>query len=215
MSEKEVHPLEVRPNEPPGLANKVSTAISVFSTAQEYASTKSGTDRSSRYRHRRVYHPFLARYNLPAIGYLHRLSNISRYRLWYSVRALVWRLGLCHRLHRQFRRGGLLAGLPLLLALPFGTVDLLQLGLPMLLYRLFAKRLGVSPIGKDVYTVRGFLFFLVAAVLINNILGGLYGNLILSGAASILPMPCSSAGSPGRSPISSSRWSLAPSSSER
>ena len=49
----------------------------------------------------------------------------------------------------------------------------------MLLYRLFARRFGISPIGKDVYTVRGFLFFLVAAVLVNNILGGLYGNLIL------------------------------------
>nr|HET6900928.1 hypothetical protein [Ktedonobacteraceae bacterium] len=79
----------------------------------------------------------------------------------------------------NFVGAGLLAGLPLLLAIPFGTVDLLQLGLPMLLYRLFARRFGISPIGKDVYTVRGFLFFLVAAVLVNNILGGLYGNLIL------------------------------------
>lgn len=79
----------------------------------------------------------------------------------------------------NFVGAGLLAGLPLLLAIPFGSVDLLQLGLPMLLYRLFARRFGISPIGKDVYTVRGFLFFLVAAVLVNNILGGLYGNLIL------------------------------------
>ena len=69
--------------------------------------------------------------------------------------------------------------LPLNIALWFGTVDLIQLGLPMLLYRLLARRFGVSPIGKDVYTVRGFLFFILCAVLPNNIIGGLYGNFIL------------------------------------
>jgi hypothetical protein len=69
--------------------------------------------------------------------------------------------------------------LPLPIALVFGTVDLLQLGLPMILYRTLAPRFGLNPIGKDVFTVRGFLFFLVCAVLPNNIIGGLYGNFIL------------------------------------
>jgi hypothetical protein len=69
--------------------------------------------------------------------------------------------------------------LPLPIALWFGTVDLIQLGLPMLLYRLFARRFGVSPIGKDVFTVKGFIFFVLCAVLPNNIIGGLYGNYIL------------------------------------
>ena len=69
--------------------------------------------------------------------------------------------------------------LPLPIALWFGTVDLIQLGLPMLLYRLLARRFGVSPIGKDVYTPRGFIFFVLCAVLPNNIIGGLYGNFIL------------------------------------
>jgi hypothetical protein len=69
--------------------------------------------------------------------------------------------------------------LPLPIALWFGTVDLIQLGLPMLLYRLLAKRFGVNPIGKDVYTPRGFIFFVLCAVLPNNIIGGLYGNFIL------------------------------------
>jgi hypothetical protein len=69
--------------------------------------------------------------------------------------------------------------LPLPIALWFGTVDLIQLGLPMVLYRTLAKRFGVSPIGKDVYTVRGFIFFVLCAVLPNNIIGGLYGNFIL------------------------------------
>lgn len=69
--------------------------------------------------------------------------------------------------------------LPLPVALVFGTVDLIQLGLPMILYRTLAPRFGVNPIGKDVFTVRGFIFFLVCAVLPNNIIGGLYGNFIL------------------------------------
>ena len=79
----------------------------------------------------------------------------------------------------NFVGAGLLAGLPLITALPFGTVDLIQLGVPMLLYRLLARHFGVNPIGKDVFTVRGFLFFLFCAVLPNNIIGGLYGNIIL------------------------------------
>jgi hypothetical protein len=69
--------------------------------------------------------------------------------------------------------------LPLPIALWFGTVDLIQLGLPMILYRVLAKRFGVNPIGKDVYTVKGFIFFVLCAVLPNNIIGGLYGNFIL------------------------------------
>jgi len=69
--------------------------------------------------------------------------------------------------------------LPLPIALVFGTVDLIQLGLPMLLYRTQAKRFGVSPIGKDIFTLRGFVFFILCAVLPNNIIGGLYGNFIL------------------------------------
>ena len=82
----------------------------------------------------------------------------------------------------NFVGAGLLAGVPLLVALPFGTVDLIQLGLPMILYRTLARHFGLSPIGKDVLTARGFIFFLVCAVLPNNIIGGLYGNLILIGA---------------------------------
>ncbi len=79
----------------------------------------------------------------------------------------------------NFIGAGLLAALPLPVALWFGTVDLLQLGLPMLLYRTLAKRFGVNPIGKDVYTIKGFVFFVLCAVLPGNIIGGLYGNFIL------------------------------------
>jgi hypothetical protein len=74
---------------------------------------------------------------------------------------------------------GILLGFPLSTDLWFGTVDLIQLGLPMLLYRLLARRVGVDPIGKDVFTLRGFIFFLLCAVLPGNIIGGAYGNAIL------------------------------------
>jgi hypothetical protein len=74
---------------------------------------------------------------------------------------------------------GILLGFPLTTDLWFGTVDLIQLGLPVLLYRLLAKRFGVDPIGKDVFTLRGFIFFLLCAVLPGNIIGGAYGNAIL------------------------------------
>ena len=87
----------------------------------------------------------------------------------------------------NFVGAGLFTGLPLITSLAFGTTDLIQLGIPMLLYRLFARRFGLNPIGKDVFTLRGFLFFLVAAVLVNNILGGAYGNLLLMAFGFIPP----------------------------
>ena len=81
---------------------------------------------------------------------------------------------------------GILAGVPLPVPFWFGTVDLIQLGLAMLLYRLLAQRFGVDPIGKDVFTPKGFIFFVLCAVLPGNIIGGAYGNAILV-QASIVP----------------------------
>ncbi|MBO0781343.1 MAG: hypothetical protein J2P37_21190 [Ktedonobacteraceae bacterium] len=79
----------------------------------------------------------------------------------------------------NFIGAGVLTGMPLLQALPFGATDLIQLGLPMLFYRLLAPRFGVDPLGKDVLTLRGFLFFLICGAVIPNVLGGLYGNFVL------------------------------------
>jgi hypothetical protein len=87
----------------------------------------------------------------------------------------------------NFIGAGLLTGTPLLTAIPFGAADIIQLGLPMLLYRLLAPRFGLSAIGKDVYTLRGFLFFLLCAVIPNNILGALYGNGILVAGGLLTP----------------------------
>jgi integral membrane sensor domain MASE1 len=74
---------------------------------------------------------------------------------------------------------GLLSGLPVLVALPFGLVDVIQFGVPLLSYRLLAARFGLNPLGQDVYTVKGFLFFFVFGGLIPNGLGAVYGITIL------------------------------------
>jgi hypothetical protein len=87
----------------------------------------------------------------------------------------------------NFVGAGLLAGTPPLVAIPFGAADFIQLCIPMLLYRFFAYRFGVSPIGKDIFTLRGFTFFLICAVIPTNIIGGLYGNFILYTAGYVVP----------------------------
>ena len=87
----------------------------------------------------------------------------------------------------NFVGAGLLTGQSLPIAMLGGVADIIQLGLPMLLYRLLASRFGVNPIGKDVFTGRGFLFFLFAAVLPNNIIGGAYGTYILIVAGYVKP----------------------------
>jgi hypothetical protein len=87
----------------------------------------------------------------------------------------------------NFVGAGLLSGLPPLVAIPFGATDFIQLCIPMLLYRFFAYRFGVSPIGKDIFTKRGFIFFLICAVIPTNIIGGLYGSYILYTIGYVVP----------------------------
>jgi hypothetical protein len=75
---------------------------------------------------------------------------------------------------------GILGGTPVLLAIPFALVDVIQFGVPLVAYRLLAPRLGLHPLGKDVYTVKGFAFFGLFGSLLPNGLGALYGISILS-----------------------------------
>lgn len=86
-----------------------------------------------------------------------------------------------------FVGSGLLAGVPFLLVIPFAFVDVIQFGIPLLSYRALAPRFGLHPLGKDVYTVRGFLFFLVFGVVIPNGLGALYGITILAAGGLVPP----------------------------
>lgn len=79
----------------------------------------------------------------------------------------------------SFIGAGILAGTPVLLTIPFAFVDWIQFGIPLLAYRLLAPRLGLSPLGKDVYSLKGILFFLAFGCVIPNGLGALYGITVL------------------------------------
>jgi len=70
---------------------------------------------------------------------------------------------------------GVLSGLPLPVSLAFGVGDIILFGSLHVLYRGLAPRFGVDPIGKDVFTKRGILFFWIVAAIIPHILGGAYG----------------------------------------
>ena len=75
--------------------------------------------------------------------------------------------------------GILATGLPVAQAVPFGMVELV-VQIPMLIgYRLVAPRLGVSPIGRDVFKAKGFVFFLVWPVIVTQLWSAISGNLTL------------------------------------
>ncbi|MHB8135952.1 MAG: hypothetical protein ACYDH1_17215 [Anaerolineaceae bacterium] len=79
-----------------------------------------------------------------------------------------------------FLGSGLLTGTPVLVALPFGFVDFFQFGIPLVAYRLLAPKFGLDQLGRDVYTKKGFLFFLLCAVIPNNGIGAFLGVGILT-----------------------------------
>ena len=74
---------------------------------------------------------------------------------------------------------GILAGMPVPLAIPFGLVELV-VQIPLLIvYRTVGPRFGVSPIGKDVFTPKGFVFFLVVGVILAQLWSAVTGNFML------------------------------------
>ena len=79
----------------------------------------------------------------------------------------------------SFIGAGILAGTPVLLTIPFALVDLIQFGIPLIAYRTLARSFGLDPLGRDVYSLKGIIFFVVFAVIIPNGLGALYGITIL------------------------------------
>jgi len=86
----------------------------------------------------------------------------------------------------------LAAGLPVAQAVPAGMVELV-VQIPMLIgYRLVAPRLGVSPIGRDVFKAKGFVFFLVWSVIVIQLWSAISGNLTLH-AMGLLPTDALSA----------------------
>lgn len=80
---------------------------------------------------------------------------------------------------------GILAGLPVPLSLAFGLDDVIIFGSLLLLYRSLAPRFGVDPIGKDVYTKKGFIFFFLVAAQLPHVLGAAYAVWLLNQAGFI------------------------------
>jgi hypothetical protein len=74
---------------------------------------------------------------------------------------------------------GILAGMPVPLAIPFGLVELV-VQIPLLIvYRWLGPKVGVSPIGKDVFKPKGFIFFLIVAVILTQLWSAVTGNFML------------------------------------
>lgn len=74
---------------------------------------------------------------------------------------------------------GILAGMPVPLAIPFGFVELVMVVPLLIVYRTLAPKFGVSPIGKDVLKPKGFIFFLIVAVIAFQLLSSVSGNITL------------------------------------
>ncbi len=83
---------------------------------------------------------------------------------------------------------GILAGMPIPLAIPFGLLVEWGTEIPLLIfYRVLAPKLGISPIGKDVFTPKGFIFYVLVVVIFTQLLSALIGNGILY-AAGFVPV---------------------------
>lgn len=74
---------------------------------------------------------------------------------------------------------GILAGMPVAQAVPFGAVEVLVQIPFLIVYRLVAPKFGVSPIGKDILSVKGLVFYLLWAVVITQLWSAVSGNITL------------------------------------
>ncbi len=72
---------------------------------------------------------------------------------------------------------GILAGMPVALAIPFGLLVEWGTEIPMLvLYRLVAPRFGISSVGRDIFRPKGFVFYLLVVVILIQLVSALIGN---------------------------------------
>lgn len=93
--------------------------------------------------------------------------------LWFSGWGLV--IGLLSGIIGS----GILSGMPVSIALVFGFVDFIS-ELPILLcYRWLAPKFGLDPLGRDVYTVKGFAFFFVVVSFLTRMISATYGVGVL------------------------------------
>jgi hypothetical protein len=74
---------------------------------------------------------------------------------------------------------GILSGMPLGVALVFGLVDMVSC-LPILIaYRWLAPKFGLDPLGRDVYTPKGFVFFFLVVSAVTRLVSATYGIGVL------------------------------------
>ncbi len=93
--------------------------------------------------------------------------------LWFSGWGLV--IGLLSGIIGS----GILSGMPVSIALVFGCVDFISEFPILLCYRWLAPKFGLDPLGRDVYTARGFAFFFLVVSVFTRIISATYGVGVL------------------------------------
>lgn len=99
---------------------------------------------------------------------------ITPFTMWFSGWGLIigWIGGVLG--------SGILGGMPVALAIPFGVILETATKIPLLLfYRLLAPRLGVSAVGRDIFRPKGFLFYLLVVVILIQLVSSITGNALL------------------------------------
>ena len=75
---------------------------------------------------------------------------------------------------------GLLSGMPVVFAVPFGVADIIEPLLPFLLLRTVGKRLGFHPLGIDLVSrPRNAVLFVIFGAIAPPFISGLWGSWIL------------------------------------
>lgn len=79
-----------------------------------------------------------------------------------------------------FVGAGLLQGMPIVFALPFGVADIIEPLVPFLLLRTAGRYLGLDPLGSNLVSpLRNALFFLPFCAILPPIVSGLWGTWVL------------------------------------
>lgn len=155
MMEEQAYSVEWNPNPPLRVANTVTYAVAWgLYTALAWASVGIVTS------------------GIPGISsFYFAMGFLIPFVLWFSGWGVV--IGVLGAVVGA----GILTGMPPSLAIPFGLVEA-AVQIPFLVvYRLLAPRFGVSPVGRDVFTPKGFVFFFVVAVVLTQLWSAVSGVL--------------------------------------
>ncbi len=153
--EEQAYSLKWNPNPPLGVANLVTYAVALgLYTALAWASVG------------------IMMSGVPGISsFYFAMGFLIPFVLWFSG----W--GILIGVIGAIVGAGILTGMPASLAIPFGLVEFAVMIPFLVVYRLLAPRFGVSPIGKDVFKPKGFVFFFVVAVVLTQLWSAVSGVL--------------------------------------